>query len=353
MTSASTTSSEPLPDPRRVWVRAPNWVGDALMATPALRALRRARPRAEIVLCGRPWVGELLRGIGSFDRFVPDAGSGWRGLASQLRPLRRARFDWAILLPDSPRNALAPWLARVPVRVGYARDGLRRALLSHPLAPPSDPDGRRRAISMIERYLRLVRPLGCPDAGLELDLAVDEEARDALSRRLERAGVADAEPLLAVCPGASFGSSKLWPAERFARACELLAERGLRPVLAPGPGEEGIAGDVAARSGAGCVVLTDPTIRLPELAALIERARLLLCNDTGPRQVAVALDTPAVVLMGPTDPAHTAHWLERQRVLREDVDCSPCHLKTCPIDHRCMTRIRPERVAAAARELLA
>ena len=92
---------------------------------------------------------------------------------------------------------------------------------------------------------------------------------------------------------------------------------------------------------------------MPELAALIGRARLLLCNDTGPRQIAVALGTPAVVLMGPTDPGHTAHWLERQRVLREDVPCSPCHLKTCPIDHRCMTRIEPERVADAARELLA
>jgi heptosyltransferase-2 len=98
--------------------------------------------------------------------------------------------------------------------------------------------------------------------------------------------------------------------------------------------------------------LVDPVIGLPELAALIARARLLLVNDTGPRQMAVALGTPVVTVMGPTDPRHSHHLLERQRVLREDVDCSPCHLKTCPIDHRCMTRLRPERVVAAAGELL-
>jgi heptosyltransferase-2 len=157
-----------------------------------------------------------------------------------------------------------------------------------------------------------------------------------------------------VTPGAAFGSSTLWPAEHFAQACDRLAdELDLRPVLAPGPGEEPIAQAIAAQMKRPPLALVEPVLPLDELVALIERAALLLSNDTGPRSIAVALRRPAVVLMGPTDPRHTDHWLERQRVLREPVECSPCHLKTCPIDHRCMVRIAPGRVLAAAKELLA
>lgn len=322
------------------------------MATPALRALRRAEPQAEIVLGGRAWAGELLAGVGSFDGFVCEPRGGLRTTLAHARDLKRRGFDWAVLLPDSVRSALGPFLARIPLRVGYARDALRRALLTRALAPPLTPEGDRRPVSMIERYLEIVRALGCGDAGRELELAIRPAAAERVQKRLAREGVA-AEELLVVCPGARFGASKLWPPESFARACDLLAEHGLLTVLAPGPGEEEIAGAIAARMQARAVALLDPVIPLPELAALIGRARLLLVNDTGPRQMAVALGTPVVTVMGPTDPRHTQHLMERQRVLREDVECSPCHRKTCPIDHRCMTRLRPERVVAAARELLA
>jgi heptosyltransferase-2 len=131
----------------------------------------------------------------------------------------------------------------------------------------------------------------------------------------------------------------------------LRARRGLRAILAPGPGEEPVAHAIAAGAGGSVVVLDEPVTTLAELAALIARAKLLLTNDTGPRQIAVALGTPVIALLGPTDPRHTAHLLERQRVLREPVECSPCHLKTCPIDHRCMQRLEPARVIAAAAEL--
>jgi len=124
-------------------------------------------------------------------------------------------------------------------------------------------------------------------------------------------------------------------------------------VLAPGPGEEDLARRVVAQLAGPGLALVDPPARLPELVALIDRAQLVLTNDTGPRHVAVARGCPAVVLMGPTDPRHTNHLLDRQRVLREPVECSPCHLKVCPIDHRCMTRLAPERAVEAARELLA
>jgi heptosyltransferase-2 len=321
------------------------------MLTPVLRALRRAQPQAEIVLGGRPFVGEVLAGIGSFDRFVPEPGGGLRATVAHARALRREGFDWAVLFPDSVRTALAPFLAGIPVRIGYARNAMRRALLTSALAPPRTVEGARRPMSMIERYLDVIRPLGCTDAGSELDLVVAPAASLRIEERLAGAGLAGAD-LMIVCPGAQYGASKLWPPEHFARACDLLAERGLHTVLAPGPGETGIAEAIAGAMKSPALDLCEPVIDLPELAALIDRARLLLVNDTGPRQMAVALGTPVVTLMGPTDPRHSEHNLERQRVLREGVDCSPCHLKTCPIDHRCMTRLRPERVVAAVVELL-
>jgi heptosyltransferase-2 len=146
----------------------------------------------------------------------------------------------------------------------------------------------------------------------------------------------------------------LWPAEHFARACDRITrELALIPVLAPGPGEIGIAEAIAAQMKERAAVLIEDQPRLEDLKALIARSALVLTNDTGPRHIAVALRRPAVVLIGPTNPAHTALHLERQRVLRRDLPCSPCQLKICPIDHRCMTGLHPDRVVEAARDLLA
>ena len=322
------------------------------MATPALRALRRAHPRAEIVLEARPFLEGLVRGLGSIDAFLPDEGRGWRATLERTRRLRARRFDWAVLLPDSVRAAAAPFLAGIPVRVGYARDVLRRALLTRSLRPPQR-GGRRVPLVMTERYLRITRALGCPDQGDDVELVVDAEARERVAKRLAGAGLGGSSGYLVVTPGASFGASKLWPPASYAWATDRIAARhGLVPVLAPGPGEEDLARDIARRMQTRAPVLADPVTALDELVALLAGARLHLGGDTGPRQIAVALSVGSVVVMGPTDPRHSAHHLDRQRVLREDVECSPCHKKTCPIDHRCMTRLGPERVVAAAGELL-
>ena len=339
--------------PRRILVRVPNWVGDAVMATPALRALRAAHPDSEIAVEGPPALEALLEGNPSFDAFLPDASQSPTAWIARARRLRARNFDLAVLLPDSPRAALAPFLARIPRRAGYARNLARRVLLTDAL-PPQLEGGRRVPVSMIERYLKVTRAIGCPDRGDRLELRVGPVAAERVDKRLERVGATPDAALLVVSPGAAFGASKLWPPEHFARACDSVArDAGLLPVLAPAPAEIAIAGAVKARMTERCICLDDPPLDLAELKALIARARLVLSNDTGPRQIAVAFDRPAVVVMGPTDPRHTAHHLERQRVLREDVECSPCHLAICPIDHRCMTRLRPERVVGAVRELLA
>jgi heptosyltransferase-2 len=341
-----------LAHPERILVHLPTWVGDAVMATPALRALRRAHPRASLSVEGRPLLRELLLGIPSFDEFLADPGRGVAAVRGRVQRLRRKGFDWAVILPDSPRAALAPFLARVPRRIGYARDPVRRLLLTLPLEPPRQ-GGRRLPIPMVERYLHIVRALGCGEAGEQLDLSLDPRHVETLRRRLRTLGASEEQPLLAVTPGASFGSSKLWPPEHFARAADEIARRhALRAVLAPAPSEVELAARIASLMKTEPLLLADPAFTLGELKALIARATLLLTNDTGPRHIAVAFERPVVVVMGPTDPRHTATNLQRQQVLREPIGCSPCHLKRCPIDHRCMRRLAPERVVEAAETLL-
>ena len=339
--------------PTAILVRLPNPLGDAVMATPVLRALRRAQPSARLAVLGLPHHAGLLRGNPHIDEFLPLRGRSARDLWRRGRELRQRRFDWAVLLPDSPRAALEPFLARIPRRVGYARDRVRRALVTEWLPPPHE-HGRRVPLSMIERYLRITRLLGVPDAGDALELFVHGEARARVAAWLDAHGAGGAR-LCVVTPGASFGASKLWPPAHFATACDELSRRfGLLPLILPAPNaaELAIAREVALRTRERCLLVDAPG-DLEELKAFVERAALVLGNDTGPRHVAVALGRPVVTLMGPTDPRHTEHLMRRQRVLREPVDCSPCGLPACPIDHRCMTRLAPERAVAAAAELLA
>src|SRR5262245_6038432 len=166
--------------PRRILVRLPNWVGDALMATPALRALRERYPAAEILAEGRGALAELMLGLRSIDRFLKDPGRGLGGVLERRASLARLGCDWAVLLPASVRAALAPALARIPVRVGYARDAARRLLLTRALAPPPD----KAPISMVERYLAIARALGCVDPAPGLEIAVSEASRLRVRARL-------------------------------------------------------------------------------------------------------------------------------------------------------------------------
>ncbi len=322
------------------------------MAGPALVALRERFPGAELVLHGKPHLAGLAALLPAGGRFLPEpvAASPIRREWARARTLRAERFELAVLLPDSIRAALAPALARIPARVGYARDVLRRALLSRALDVPRA-DGRRVPIPMTERYLALVRALGWTGATPRLELRLPPELAQRAEALLVARGLG-ARPFALVSPGAAFGSSKLWPAEHFAKACDgLRLDLGLEVVLAPGPGEEPLARAIAGAMAQPPLLYDAPVTTLPELAALIARAALVLCNDTGPRHLAAALERPHIVLLGPTDARHSAYPAPARVVLREPVACSPCHLKLCPIDQRCLVRIGPERVVAAAREL--
>jgi heptosyltransferase-2 len=337
--------------PRTILVRFPNRVGDAVMATPALRALRAAHPDAKITLETRSHLSPLLAGLDSFDHFTA-APRGLRAMLTRARALRRQDFDWAVLLHDSPRAAIPAFLARTPRRVGYARDPLRRALLTD-VVPPPERDETHMPIPKLNRYLAVVASLGCEPLSRDVELVVEDEAAERVARRLDGSGLGRRAGYVVVSPGASFGASKVWPAGSFATTCDAISRRhGLTAVLAPGPNEGDDARRVADAMEEPCTLLADPVLDLAELKALIAGACLVISNDTGPRHIAVAFARPVVVLIGPSDPRHSASQLDGQRVLREQVPCAPCHLPRCPIDHRCMTGISPFRAIAAAKDLL-
>ncbi|MEZ5976478.1 MAG: lipopolysaccharide heptosyltransferase II [Planctomycetota bacterium] len=340
------------PMPKRVLARIPNWVGDVVMATPALRALKKGLPGAEIWVEGKGHMKSFLLDLPYVDHYLDDPGKGFANTRARIDGLKKIGFDLAVLFPDSPRSAWGPFRARIPMRLGYSRELLRRSMLTHALHSPGE-DRRRVPVSMIDRYLVLPRALGLPADGEHMDVAISDGARTKVAELLAGRGVDGGTPLVTVIPGAAFGASKMWPVEHFAKTLDLLYEReGLQAILPTGPGEQEIAKAIAGHMQSPAVLMIDPILSLEQVAALVERSRLVLSNDTGPRQFAVALGIPVVVPIGPTDQRTTQHHLERQRVLIEPVDCRPCCLKKCPIDHRCMTRITPERAFAASQDLL-
>jgi heptosyltransferase-2 len=340
--------------PRRILVRCPNWLGDLVMATPSLRALRARYPEAEITLLLKPALAGVLAGSPWHDRILPLRIYGADRRRGRLRraaaALRKEGYDLGILLPNSFSSAWMLRRAGVQRTLGYARNG-RSWLLTDRVPPPRE-RGLIVPAPMARYYLDLVGRLGCATDRTDLELRVTAEEDAAVDRVLVEAGLEGAKPLVAIAPGASFGASKMWPPARFAEAADaILARRGGAAWVLPGPGEEGPARTIEARMG-GRVAVIWPPLETGPLKAAIRRSALLLTNDAGTRHIAAALRVPHVVVMGPTDPRYGKMSRERCVVVRREVPCGPCHLKVCPLDHRCMTLIPPQAVAEAAEALL-
>lgn len=336
---------------RLLLVILPTWVGDCIMATPALRALRRGLPGTRIAVLGRPRLLPLIDGLSSFDEAVPARIETVRGLFSTARMLARRRFDAALILRHSVRSALLAWLAGIPRRVGYRAQG-RGALLTDPVRAPRE-GWRRRPEPMPVSYRRLVEAAGCAWQGDAYELAVPQACRDRAEERARALGIAPGEALIGLNPGASFGASKLWAPARFAEvAARLHARLGLRAIVFVAPGEEGIARAILEAARSPVIDTSAAPLDLALLKPFVSRCRLLVTTDTGTRHVGTAFGIPTVVVMGPTDPRYTAANLERTRVIRRDLPCGPCHEKVCPTDHRCMEEIGADEVAEAALELL-
>jgi heptosyltransferase-2 len=336
-----------------VVVAAPNWVGDVVMATPAFRAVRASCPGARVTLLVRPYTLPVLAGAPWFDRVVEISGKP-RSLAALVRAsvaLRKARADLAVVFPNSFRSALMAWLGGARMRVGYERDG--RSILLTSAEPRPWEAGRFRPVYMAEYYLALLRPLGMNPAGTALELFVTEEEDRKARDLFDRWGLGPDDPVVGVNPGAAWGSSKCWPPERFAEAADRISRAsGARILVLTGPGEEEVGERIAETMQTPCLLPSPAEIPLDVLKPVVRRLGLLVTNDTGPRHYASALGTPAVVVMGPTDPRYTSRPDEDATVLQSERDCVPCHLKTCPRGHECMLDISPESVAEAALERL-
>ncbi|MEQ8764961.1 MAG: lipopolysaccharide heptosyltransferase II [Planctomycetota bacterium] len=334
-------------DGRAVYVRMPNWVGDVVMATPALAALRARFPDSKILVAAKPFQHGLLNGLPSIDALWPVEGRGLRGSRMRAHELRGAGCGTAVLLPNSLRTALAPWLAGVPVRVGTALNG-RGLLLTHRVHPPRE-GRRRRPEPMPIYYLRLSEQVGAGGDPEAVHLVVTDEDEAKAQAHFDAWGLTANDAVVGLNPGASFGASKLWLPEHWAALADRLSDEGLRVVLLVGPGEEAIADEIASRAKKPVINTSKDIVRLDALKAVCRRLSLLVTNDTGPRHIASAVGTAAVVLMGPTDARYTAYGLSSVSVLQSGATCAPCHLKRCPLDHRCMRDIHWERVASVAR----
>ncbi len=370
------TNAGPVGPPiRRIVVRSVNWLGDAVMTTPALMRLREALPDTEIHLLSPQKLAALWLAHPAVDRVVA-FGPG-EGIWQVSRRIRREGADVSLILPNSLRSALEPWLARVPRRIGIATRGRRWWLTGAVEPDPRAARMRKRSPEEIRaglqearaipptpppeshhtrHYLRLVGVLGADPTPIAPVLRVTDDERTAMQATLMAAlppGARDQAEAgwIGINPGAEYGPAKRWPAENFGRLLQDLRARGCRlPVVVFGGGADVEAARLVASHGSGNVVNLAGRTGLRELMAAMTRLRVLVTNDTGPMHVAAALGVPVVVPFGSTSPELTGPGLPgdpRHHLLRAGVPCAPCFLRQCPIDLRCLTRISPDQVTDA------
>ena len=339
---------------RRIVIRATNWVGDAVMSVPALQAVRETFPHAHIAILAHPWVAGLYGREPFCDELIPyGAPRGWHGLPAKWRiaqDLANRQFDCAIVLPNSFESAAIMRLAGIPARIGYSRDA-RAWLLTDPIRLPER--GETPAHQRFY-YLELLKRAGLitsykPDGVIRLSGA-PAAAREG-RRRFHDAAIQ--EPVIGISPGAAYGGAKRWLPERFAAAAVTVARERRAVVAVFGSKEEfpiceAVREGVEA-SGVKCLNFAGAT-SLAEFIELAAACDVFLTNDSGPMHIASALGLPTIAVFGATDHIATGPTGSNSRVIRVPVECSPCLLRECPIDHRCMTRVTADMVAEAALE---
>jgi heptosyltransferase-2 len=339
---------------KRVVVRGTNWVGDSLMTVPALRALKRVLPDASITLVTRPGTKGIFSEADFIDDLLIYDRKGPLSVIPQIREWKRRKFDLAVLFQNAFEAALIPFLAGVPIRLGYATES-RQALLSHPLPLPDWRSTRHEVFY----YLYLVTALEqllfesssiceqAPDASIQISDQRKLEATELLRAQ----GVNEEESLVAICPGSINSRAKRWPAEAYATLADRLIDSSRRVLLIGSPDEADVSNDVVNRMRNRPTVLTGKT-SLDQVTAVLASVDLIVTNDTGPAHIGAALGRPTIVIFGPTNPLTTRPFSPSAEILRHPPECAPCMLRDCPIDHRCMTAITVDEVFERSHALL-
>lgn len=354
---------------KRLLIRGTNWVGDSVMVIPALKQVRQEFSQAHITLLVLPWVSGIYEEADWVDQIlIYDREGEHRGIKGRfklIQTLRRSKFEAALLLQNAFEAALLAKLARIPIRAGYRRDG-RSWLLTHPVSI----DPQITQLHQTYYYLDLVDQLldkprvamGASRPSIEeaakaspmpdISLQVSFPRKQAARNRLRAEGIDSNKTLIGVNPGASFGSAKRWLSDRYAELLDrLIEQQGADVVVFGAPTELGIAESIRSMMRHPAAILTGRT-QLCELIAMIACCDLFITNDSGPMHLAAALRVPTLAIFGPTDEIATGPLGPTAVVLNKKVECSPCLLRECPIDHRCMTRITVDEVYQHASQLL-
>ena len=340
-----------LNNPKRILIRAVNWLGDAVMTTPAIEAVRETYPEAEITLLANTLVSQLFSPHNLIDKVITfDRNGRHKGVTGRLRLARELKlhhFDAAIILPNSFDSALVPWLARIPLRFGKNSDG-RYLLLTDRYLPDEKPPLCHEVLY----YLNLMGNFGIKSTQKPaLHLFVTEDEIRAAGALLSQNKIVQEDFLLGINPGAPFGSAKHWYPERFAAVAEKLAEKWRAKIIIFGsPGEAPLAAEIESLLEGNCLNMAGKT-SIRELMALIKRCNFFITNDSGPMHMAAAFGVPLVAIFGPTDHGGTSPFTDNAAIVRKNVDCAPCKLRQCPTDHRCMTEVTADDVLNVALRL--
>jgi heptosyltransferase-2 len=332
-----------------VWLPSP--LGDAILCTPALRAIRNCSADKKIFFFASSTVHQILSPCQYNDEWLIQQT---RSPFALTKALRRHKFNQAILFKNSFASALAVFLVGIPSRIGYAREA-RGPILTDKLYPPREQNGKYKSISMIDYYFAIASRVGGETADRSLRLEIDESKTEKLREKLPAVATSSA-PVIVLVPGGAFGPSKCWLPDRYAKTADWLIENYNATVVvsvAPNPEEQKIAGQICRSSKHKLLSLADTPLDLGELKSLLSLAELVITNDTGPRHIAIALRRKVVTLFGPNDPAWTETGYENEIKIIPDVDCAPCQKKICTKpEHLCMQAISVEEVCKAAAKLL-
>jgi heptosyltransferase-2 len=330
---------------KRLVILSPNWLGDAVMALPAIADVRRAAPDASITMAARAAIASLFQLVPEVDGTIvlskPAAlhdVARWRSLGTELS---EGRFDTALLLPNSMHAALLVSRAGIPERWGYAT-AWRGPLLTRAIP-------RSSGLHQVESYQQLVRALGFASGPVEPRVRVPQEARGAASRLLTEAGWDGRAPLVALAPGAAYGGAKRWPPQYFGELSSALAADAVSSVMVGSAADAATAADVARAGPGGRLHNLVGRTTLSDLAGVLTLCRTLVTNDSGAMHLAAAAGVSVTAMFGPTDDTATRPLGEAHTILTHPVWCRPCMLRECPLDHRCMRGIDVAAVLASTR----